>query len=71
MLSKGIQYKELKLNEDFTREGLLDMFPSAKTFPVIVVDGMNIGGYNELRSYLTEELKDKRKFLDEGYWNGA
>jgi glutaredoxin-related protein len=33
---------------------LLEKFPDAKTFPVIVVDGMYIGGYNELSEELNK-----------------
>ena len=65
--SKGINYSELKLNEDFSRENLLEIFPKAKTFPIIVVDGFNIGGFTELKKYLTEEIQDNRKLLNEGY----
>jgi glutaredoxin 3 len=64
--SKGISYTELKLDEDFTREHLLETFPSASTFPVIVVDGFNIGGFDQLRQKLNEETQDSRKFLNEG-----
>jgi glutaredoxin len=59
---------EYKLNEDFTREILLSKFPEAKTFPVIVVDGMNIGGYDQLFQYITEERLDNRKLLNENYF---
>lgn len=52
---KNIQFKEQKLGVHFTREMLLEKFPFAKTYPIIVVDGMHIGGYNEL----TEELKKR------------
>ena len=64
--SKGIGYQEMKLNEDFTREHLLQTFPEAKTFPVVVVDGFNIGGYTELNKMLIEETKSSSKFLMEG-----
>lgn len=53
--SKNVKFTEQKLGIDFTREMLLEKFPHAKTFPVIVVDGMNIGGYIEL----TEELRKR------------
>jgi glutaredoxin-related protein len=33
---------------------LLEKFPDAKAFPVIVVDGMYIGGYNELNEELNK-----------------
>lgn len=66
LTNKGINYNELKLNQDFTREALLEMYPNVKTFPVIVIDGFNIGGYTELQSMLNEETQDNKKFLTEG-----
>jgi glutaredoxin len=64
--SKGINYTELKLDEDFSRESLLEIFPNAKSFPVVVIDGFNIGGFENLKKYLTEETQDNRKLLNEG-----
>ena len=49
--SKVLPYIYHKLGVDFTREELLDMFPDAKTFPQIKVDGKSIGCYAELRRY--------------------
>lgn len=66
LANKGINYIELKLNEDFTRESLLQLFPSVKTFPVIVVNGFNIGGCDELQMVLNEENEKPKKFLTEG-----
>lgn len=65
LTNKNIPYKEMKLGEDFTRETLLEMFPEAKTFPVIVVDGFNIGGYVQLKEHI-DSVSDSRKFLTEG-----
>lgn len=71
LASRGISYNELKLNEDFTKENLLELFPSARTFPVIVVDGFNIGGFDQLRQRIDEDFKpSSQKFLSEGEWNG-
>ena len=64
--SKGINYKELKLDEDFSREHLLNTFPSATTYPVIVVDGFNIGGYMQLQEMIDNQSNDNKKFLVEG-----
>ena len=64
--SKGIAYEEKKLGQDFTRETLLEMFPHARTFPVIVMDGFNIGGYQQLKERLDSQVGDPRKFLTEG-----
>jgi len=63
--SKGIQYNEMKLNEDFTKESLHQLFPSATTFPVIVVDGFNIGGFTQLQKMINEQTTPKGKFLTE------
>jgi len=62
------EFVEYKLNEDFSREVLLSKFPEAKTFPVIVVDGFNIGGYDQLFKYITEEKIENRKLLTENYF---
>ena len=71
LASRNISYQELKLNEDFTRESLLELFPNSRSFPIIVVDGFNIGGYNELSKMILEEKQDNRKLLnEEGEWNG-
>ena len=35
------------LDQDYTREDFFKKFPTARTFPQIVVDGENIGGYTE------------------------
>ena len=37
-----------QLDVDFTREELMTQFPTARTFPQITVDGVNIGGYDQL-----------------------
>ena len=62
----GKDYVEYKLDEDFTREVLVTRFPEAKTFPVIVVDGMHIGGFDQMIKYITENT-DNRKYLAENY----
>lgn len=42
-------YTYKKLGVDFTKEELLEKFPSAKTFPQITIDGNPIGGWNEFK----------------------
>ena len=65
LTNKGIPFKEQKLGEDFTRETLLEMFPYAKSFPVVVVDGFNIGGYQDLKEKIEQSNNDTAKFLIE------
>lgn len=52
--TRNYKYQYYKLNEHFTRDELLEMFPTAKTFPQIKVSGSHVGGYNELTTYLEE-----------------
>ena len=42
-------YKVLKLGKDFTREDMLETFPTARTFPQIKIDGQPIGGWTEFQ----------------------
>lgn len=46
--SKKMEYREYKLDKDFSRDEILEWFPGVKTFPIIVLDNKYIGGYNEL-----------------------
>ena len=64
--SHGKNFTEYKLDEDFTREILLSKFPEAKTFPVVVIDGFNIGGFQQLQQQINEEASGNRKVLLEG-----
>lgn len=65
LASKNISFTELKLNDDFTRENLLEMYPSAQTFPVVVVDGFNIGGFTQLQTMINEQTTTTAKLLNE------
>jgi glutaredoxin len=65
LASKNIQFTEQKLYKDFTREHILEKFPTAKTFPIIVLDGFYIGGYNQLREYLEEQSRSNQTLLNE------
>lgn len=67
----GKDFVEYKLDEDFTREVLLSKFPEAKTFPIIVLDGFNIGGFEQLKRHLTEETSNNKKILLETGYFGA
>ena len=53
------------LGVDFSREQVMEKFPTARTFPIVVVDGFYIGGYNQLEMRLNEEFKDTRRLLNE------
>lgn len=50
---KGQEYTVKKLDEDFTQEELKTLFPTARSFPIVVINGNYIGGYNELKQELS------------------
>ncbi len=52
--SYNLDFEYLNMDEDYSRETLFENFPGAKTVPQIVVNGLKIGGYNELVNYIEE-----------------
>ncbi len=54
----SLNYIYHQLDEDFTREELLEKFPDAKTFPQIVVNDEYVGGYDNFVEYKNSVLKD-------------
>lgn len=52
--TRQLQYTYYQLGTDFTREEVLEMFPGARTFPQIKVNGKSIGGYDGFPQYLEE-----------------
>ena len=47
------------LNKDYDREDFFKKFPNAKTFPQIIINGENIGGYAELKKWLGQNSFDE------------
>ena len=47
---KGVEYEYKSFGTDFTREEMIETFPTARTFPQIIFMGEKIGGYNELKA---------------------
>jgi len=43
------EYKYFQLGVDFDRNDMLEKFPTARTFPQIIVDGEKIGGFDQLK----------------------
>jgi glutaredoxin len=52
---KAKEHVVYKLGKDFDRDTILEMFPNARTFPIITLDKEFIGGYNELEKLLNGE----------------
>ena len=50
--SRGIEFEERNVQQDWTREQLLEAVPTARTLPQIFLDNVYIGGFTELRKHL-------------------
>ena len=48
---QGYEYKYYMLDEDFTREELFEIFPTARTFPQITAHDEYVGGFTELQTW--------------------
>jgi glutaredoxin 3 len=50
--SRGIEYEERNVSQNWTREQLLEAVPTARTLPQIFLDQELVGGFTELRKKL-------------------
>ena len=50
--TEGFDYTYYQLDEDFTRDELMGIFPNARTFPQIHDDGTIIGGFDDFGKYV-------------------
>jgi glutaredoxin 3 len=55
LTQQGIEFEERKIGDGWTKEDLLEAVPTARTVPQIFINEQLIGGFTELRKYLTEE----------------
>lgn len=46
---REVVYKQLDVDYGFSE--MRELFPTARTFPQIIVDGKHIGGYSHLEEY--------------------
>lgn len=50
--SRSLPYVYKELGKDFDREEVFEVFPTARTFPQIIVGGNKVGGYESLLEYV-------------------
>jgi glutaredoxin len=51
---RGFKYSYKSMGTDYTREELMESFPTARTVPQIKVNGTSIGGYDQLVKYVED-----------------
>ena len=66
MNTYGVTFEERILDIHYTSENLRVMYPTAVTYPVVIVDGFFIGGYNQLKNLLEQKLTGNYQLLNEG-----
>ena len=49
---RDVAYSETVIGEGILREDFMALFPEQKTVPLIIIDGVKVGGYEQLRDYL-------------------
>jgi len=47
------------LDKDYTREDFFKIFPNARTFPQIIINNEQVGGYSELKKWLDKNSFDE------------
>lgn len=45
------EYTYLSLGKDYEKDFVVENFPTARTFPVVVIDNEYIGGFQELNAW--------------------
>jgi glutaredoxin len=50
--SNKIDYIYKQLGKDFTREQIFEEFVSARTFPQVKINNTQVGGYEEMITYI-------------------
>ena len=54
LADRRIPFKEHKIGDGYTKEELLEAVPNARTVPQIIINGVSIGGFTELKKYIDE-----------------
>ena len=60
--SKGIEFEERKIGDGWSKEELLEAVPSARSVPQIFINDQLIGGFNELRKYISDTMEPQSSF---------
>lgn len=52
--ANNVPFRELIIEEDITRDDVIEKFPGRKMLPIIENDGILIDGYQQLVSYVNQ-----------------
>jgi len=64
--SVGASFTEHVVDVTISRGELMEQFPTAKTLPIVVINGVHVGGYMQLEQQIIEQREHIGKsFLTE------
>lgn len=49
--SNGVAFSEVKIGQDIVVEEFKEQYPEQSTVPLVIIDGVKVGGYAELREW--------------------
>lgn len=52
---KNVAYNEVVIGQDIIREDFMSLFPDVRTVPLIIIDNVKVGGYDQLREYFDNQ----------------
>lgn len=55
LTQKGFDYTEVVIGQDILREDFVSTFPEQKTVPLIMIDGVKVGGYDKLTEWFNAQ----------------
>lgn len=56
LMQYGIAIEDRKIGNGWTKEALLESLPNARSVPQIIIDDIYLGGFKELKEYLTVSI---------------
>jgi glutaredoxin len=52
--NRNLPYEEVQIGVEITREDFMALFPGVMTAPFIIIDGVKVGGYEQLEQHLSQ-----------------
>jgi glutaredoxin len=53
--NRSMAYDEVQIGKDITREEFMGLFPGVMMVPFIIIDEVEVGGYEQLVEYISKQ----------------
>ena len=53
--NRSMAYDEVEIGKDITREEFMGLFPGVMMVPFIIIDEVEVGGYEQLVEYISKQ----------------